>query len=350
MVVEPKSFCWLSGRLAQRRDGATWLEELRLLPKLKDVLSDAGVGLCRGIKLLAAQQPELRHGLDVFHTKLEGNKAIRRDYGAVSRPLEEATQKQAEAEKLQRQGRRPSRQFMVAGRCWRRAEWLLDQAATRERAWKEVCAALELFTPEGRLNDRQQAAAKMGAALPHLEGKGWAKTRGLLKRPQTLTFLDRLQERVSALGYSQKTLTALERLEGLRRQPERCRGESASAAAARGLALISAVQLAKSDAQWPEKMARFREVLQQTLRASSPVEGVNSVMRMQQARHRRMSQGLLDLKRLYWNLRPFRTGGRKGRSPYEILGVSLPTWSWWDLVNMPMDELRQTLSVQKDGP
>jgi hypothetical protein len=306
--------------------------------------------LCKALKTLAAERHELRHGLDVFHLKREGSKALRRDYGAASQATEQAGAKQAEADKLRRHGRHYSNPSMAAGRRWKRAEAILDQAAASERAWQEVCAALELFTPQGRLNDRRQAEAKIQEALPHLQGRGWAKTRRLLKRAETLTFLDRLQERVQALSFSKETLAALERLEGLRRQPERSRGESPGARAARGLALISTVQLARSDSQWQEKMARFGQVLQAIRRASSWVEGVNSVVRMQQARHRRMTQGLLDLKRLYWNMRRFRTGRRKGRSPYEILGVSLPTGSWWDLLNLPLDDLRQRLSAQKDGP
>ena len=348
MVVEPKSICWVSGRLAFRRDGATWWEELRGLTKLKDIVSDAGGALCKAVKWLAAERSDLSHGLDVFHTKREGNKALRRDYGAASRAMEHAATKQREADKLRRCGRHSSNQAAAAGRRWRRAEALLDQAAASERAWQDVCAALEFFTAEGRLNDRRQAEAKIQEAWPHLRGRAWAKTRRLLKRAETLTFLDRLQQRIAALGFSKETLTALERLESLRRQPERGRGGSQSAAAARGLALISTVQLQKSDPQWPEKLAKFRQALEDTLRASSWVEGINSVMRMQQARHRRMTQGLLDLKRLYWNMRRFRTGRRKGRSPYEILGLKLPASSWWELLNLPIDELRQRLSVQKD--
>ncbi|MFI5104761.1 MAG: hypothetical protein ACHP79_07550 [Terriglobales bacterium] len=349
MVVEPQSFCWLSGRLVERRDAATWLEELRRLPQLKDLLSDAGMGLCKALQTLSAERPELRHGLDVFHLKREGNKALKRDYGAASKASEQAGAKQAEANKLRRVGRNSSNQSRDAAHRWKRAEALLDQAAASERAWKQVCAALEWFTPEGRLNDRRQAEAKIREALRHLQARAWAKTRRLLERAETLTFLDRLQERVQALGFSQETLAALERLENLRRQPERSRGESLSAGAARGLALISTVQLARSDPQWQEKMARFGQVLQTTLRASSWVEGVNSVVRMQQARHRRMTQGLLDLKRLYWNMRPFHTGRRKKRSPYEILGLKLPPGTWWELLNQPLDALRQRLSAQKDG-
>jgi hypothetical protein len=37
-----------------------------------------------------------------------------------------------------------------------------------------------------------------------------------------------------------------------------------------------------------------------------------------------MTQGLLDLKRLYWNLRPFHTGCRKDQAPYGLLGLKLP--------------------------
>jgi hypothetical protein len=49
---------------------------------------------------------------------------------------------------------------------------------------------------------------------------------------------------------------------------------------------------------------------------------------MQQARHRKLSQGLLDLKRLYWNLRRFRTGRRKDQTPYGLLGLRLPDVSF----------------------
>jgi hypothetical protein len=349
MVVEPKSLCWVSGRLVERRDSATWLAELRGLSNLKDIVTDAGSGLCGGIKGLIGQRPSVRHGLDVFHLKWEGSKALRRDYGAASRALEQAAAKQGEVDKLRRRGRHPSNQAMAAGRRWRSAEESLDRAAASDRAWQQVCAALEFFTPEGRLNDRAQAEVKIRQALPYLQGAGWAKTRRLLQRPQALTFLDRLHERVQALSFAKDTLTALERLEGLRRQPQRCCGDSHAAAAGRGLALISQVQLAKSDQDWQDKMARFQQALRDTLRASSWVEGVNSVLRMQQARHRRMTQDLLDLKRFYWNMRRFRTGRRKGRSPYEILGLQLPTRSWWDLLKLPLGELRQRLSAPEDA-
>jgi hypothetical protein len=71
---------------------------------------------------------------------------------------------------------------------------------------------------------------------------------------------------------------------------------------------------------------------------------------MQQSRHRKMTQGLLDLKRLYWNLRRFRTGRRKGRTPYGLLGLKLPEMSFGEFLRLTPDELREQLSAQEVTP
>jgi len=91
-------------------------------------------------------------------------------------------------------------------------------------------------------------------------------------------------------------------------------------------------------------------VLRGVWRASSLVECVNSVARMQQARHRKMTQGLLDLKRLYWNLRRFRTGRRKDQTPYGLLGLNVPDLTFWEFLKLTPEELRQKLSPLGDTP
>src|SRR5262249_43976392 len=63
--------------------------------------------------------------------------------------------------------------------------------------------------------------------------------------------------------------------------------------------------------------------------------------------HRRMTQGLLDLKRLYWNCRRLPTGKRRGHSPYEVLGGSLPTYDFWELLHWPLAELAQHVSTSE---
>ena len=74
---------------------------------------------------------------------------------------------------------------------------------------------------------------------------------------------------------------------------------------------------------------------------------MNSVIRMHQARHRTLTQPMMDLKRLYWNCRPFREGKRGGRCPYEHLQLPLPTYDFWKLLNKDPEDLTQELSTPK---
>jgi hypothetical protein len=59
-----------------------------------------------------------------------------------------------------------------------------------------------------------------------------------------------------------------------------------------------------------------------------------------------MTQPMLDLKRLYWNCRPFRSGPRKSACPYRALGLELPTYDFWELLHTDPARLTQQLSTQ----
>jgi hypothetical protein len=207
------------------------------------------------------------------------------------------------------------------------------------------------FPPrKSAFNDRSQAEAVIQAAPPHLSGPVWAKTRRPLRRRESFTFLDQASQRLAGLGLDPEVLSALLNLEGWRRQPWRLSGTTPGSAATRAWVLARTVQLAKTQPDWHKQAQRVRQVLRGVWRASSLVECVNSVARMQQARHRKMTQGLLDLKRLYWNLRRFRIGRRKGQSPYGLLGLKLPDLSFWEFLKLTPEELRKQLSAMDDAP
>ena len=63
---------------------------------------------------------------------------------------------------------------------------------------------------------------------------------------------------------------------------------------------------------WKRVYAQVAQLITHTVRASSAVECLNSVLRMHQNRHRYVSQEMLDLKRLFWNCRRFTHGKRRG--------------------------------------
>jgi hypothetical protein len=349
MVVEQHSLCWISGRLAERRDGLEWAREFRQLPNLRQTTQDGGTALAKGLTLVnqerrAAGQAAVVAQDDHFHVLREGTRALRRMQGQVSRLMDEATAADHKAAKKARPtGDRRGKG--AAAKAWRRAERAMDAWSAAEQTWVEVGVALRLFTPEGALNTRTRAEGVIQAALPRLSSPAWSKVQRQLQRPQFLTFLDQAQEGLSRLPVAGDLVEAAVRVEGLRSQPDGVRGESVSAAALRGVLLASGLVLSLSGEAGVQALALVRGVLRGVWRASSLVECLNSVARMQQGRHRKMTQGLLDLKRLYWNCREFRTGHRRGKSPYELQGWHLPTKDWWELLKRTPEQVRQQLQV-----
>jgi len=355
MLVEPGSLCWVAGRMVEARDGKTWAVEFARFSALGTVVRDDGSGLGKGLKLERARRRAeglsdgLEDMLDVFHTFREGGRALRKTWGTATRALERAEEAQKRLDRMGREGISQTGHTTATIRLWRKAEQLWDQAMATEKAWKLSRSAFEFFTPEGRFNDRRQARAVVSAALPYLDGPAWAKTRRLLLRPESFTFLDQAQRRLAELGLDPDVLSALLDVEGLKRQPWRLSETTAGSAATRAWALARTVQLTKAQPDWQEQAHRVREVLRGVWRASSLVECVNSVVRMQQSRHRKMTQGLLDLKRLYWNLHRFRRGHRKNQTPYQLLGLTLPDLSFWEFLKLTPEQLREQLSAKHDA-
>ena len=201
---------------------------------------------------------------------------------------------------------------------------------------------MAVFRPDGRLNDRAWARQQIAAASPLLCGRDWSKVRGFLEAAESQTFLDRLHRQLEQAEPDPALRTELVRLWWLRRQRPRAGAAGVPGGSGHVAHLVQMVVCQKHSAGWAASYRRVSRVLRQTVRASSAVEGMNSVLRMHQARHRTVTQELLDLKRLYWNSRPFREGKRKGRCPYELLGLRLPSYDFWALLKMPVPEPQVT--------
>jgi hypothetical protein len=349
MAVEQHSLCWVSGRLAENRGGEEWAKEFRQLPRLRQTTQDGGSGLAKGVDSVNRErqqnnQPPITAQDDHFHVLREGARVVRKMRGKVSKLMDKAEQLQRKMESKEwHTGDGRGKGAVV--QAWRRAERAMEAWSQAEQAWSEVAEAVQLFTTHGALNSAERARGLLAAALPRLSDAAWSKVRRSLQRPQLLAFLDAAQQGIASVPQPAEVVAAAVRVEGLRRRPEQLRGAGVSCGALRGVLLAAGLVLSLSGAVGAPAVAGVRGVGRGVWRASSLVECINSVARMQQSRHRKMTQGLLDLKRLYWNCRTFRTGQRRKKSPYELQGLQLPTWDWWQLLQWTPEQLRQQLQV-----
>lgn len=353
MGVEPQSLCWVSGRLAGDVSGESWSKEFRSLSNLEQVTRDGGSGLAKGVEIVNAERqakgrpPVVDQG-DHFHALQRGGVGLRRVQQQAAQALAKAEKAEKAMAECRRQGRSQAGHATQAQKAWQEAEQEMDRWCEQERAWRQSQKALRLFTPEGHLNTRSQAEAVLAETLPQLPDKDFAKTKRQLQKPEMLNYLDRVQDKLQALDADEHLKRAAIRQEGLRRHPELMRGQTTEAAARRGVMLVCAMLLSQSGTAGDQVIASVCDIFRRAYRASSIVECINSVLRMQQARHRKMTQGLLDLKRLYWNSHTFRTGRRRNTTPYERLKVPWPEgMRWWQVLKLTPEQLRDKLSAAK---
>jgi hypothetical protein len=357
MGVEPSSLVWVLGQRTPDRTGETWAAALAPWTRVTYTAVDGGSGLRRGLELTRQQRQEagpalpLAANLDNFHIQQDGQRALRRQWQEAEKIWVRAEQADRAVAEAGRQGQKLSGPTAKARAAWARAEQAFAAAQCREAALRRVVAALALFRPDGLLNDRDWATAEINAAVQELPGERWAKFCRMALDPRALTFLDRLPQALEAAeprSALRQAVVVLWRL----RHPQRLGQAPAARPAGRDPAreVVQALLCQKLASDWQAAYQRVSRVLRGTVRASSVVECLNSVLRMHQARHRGLSQDLIDLKRLYWNARSFAEGKRAGHCPYEHLGLRLPTYDWWELLQMDPDELEQKLSTAMVTP
>lgn len=350
MVVEQDSLCWVAGRLSEEVSGEAWAKEFRQLPNVEQIARDGGLGLAKGVELVNAerreqkQEPIVDQG-DHWHASRSGGVGLGRYEKRAKAALAKAEEAQKALEEGARQGTKMTGPAVRARFAWREAEQAMDAWMAMEKNWRRAKEAMRLITPEGELNTRAKAEAVLAKTLPLLPDRDFGKAKRQLQKPEMLHYLDRVQDQFEKLPMDAEVKVAAMRQELLRRQPKLLQGETAQAAAWRGLMLVYAAVLGQAGEQATKAV---REILRRAYRASSLVECINSVLRMQQAQHRQMTQGLLDLKRLYWNSHTFRSGLRRKTTPYQRLGVPWPEgMPWWEVLKLTPEQLRNKLSTAK---
>ncbi len=333
---------------AADRKAETWEKQLAPFDRLEFAISDAAKGIAKAVSDLARARrddlnaPALEHGLDVFHTTMEAKRVLAQHWRRAEAAWEKADAADLEVARSKQQGIDARGVARSARSAWSRATALFEQAERLEGAWRRVHAALDLFRADGQLNDRDQARAEIAKALKGLTGPDWSKVRNFLNDDRSLSFLDRMQRRLEVAEPDAGRREAMAWRWWLSQRRVPCSHPL--------MRLVRAVGR-ECELDGPEQASydRVSAVLLDTFRASSAVECMNSVLRMQQSRHKVMTQPMLDLKRLYWNCHPLRSGPRKKACPYRVLGLELPTYDFWTLLQTDPRDLTQRLSTARNA-
>lgn len=336
--VEPASMTAVFCHNAENRKAETWEAQLVPFEHLEFAVSDAAKGIAAAVARRAEaacddpSAPALEHGLDVFHTAMEAHRVLAQHWRRAESSWERAEAADGTVADAKRQGLDARGVAQTARATWGQAHAGFEQAERLESAWSRARAALDLFGPDGRLNDRSGAESEIAAALKDRDGPDWSKVRNFLKDRRSLAFLDRMHRRLETAEPRPEWREAMAWRWWLRhrRPPTSDPVTELVRAVGRDRVLTEEEQTSYD---------RVAAVLGDTFRASSAVECMNSVLRMQQSRHRRMTQSMLNLKRLYWNCHPFRSGPRKDVCPYQALGVGLPTFDFWALLQSDPEKL-----------
>ncbi len=339
--IDPQSMVWFLGKKAANYKGSTWFGELQPWTSLRYVTCDAGTGLQSGIAQMQQHQREIDQaalvkGLDVFHTKKEAHRVLSVLWSRVERLWERAEKASRALKRAQWLGRSACGLTHPVNKAWKKATLAFQLYEKREAAWKRVEPALDVFRADGQLNDRAWRRCKSRGLCPGCQARNGPRSVGSFRGAESFTFLDRLHDQLGQLSVPAATRDALVLLWWLRRQRPRKSGKTDITSREHILYLIQMLLCRGLDSNWRESYRLVATVLSQTLRASSAVECMNSVLRMHQSRHRTVTQGMLDLKRLYWNSRVFRGGKRKGLCPYEHLGLKLPSYDFCTLLEAEM--------------
>lgn len=347
VVVDPLSMAWLAGERTADRSGATWHRILKPFENVEIAVSDAGSGLQKGLRDWSEERQQARKtavesSLDIFHTDKEAQPLLAANWKRADSLWEAAEACDRKVDQSKQHGQDARGAVIAARHAWQKAVNAFHVAETEDAVWERAKKAFSTVLPNGTLNTEASARAELQEVCQHLPDDRWAKVRRLLEDPRALTFLKRMHDQLE-LAEPDPTLRAeLVRLRWLWSQ---IRDPHVDVARLTSLIAVQETICYKLCTDWRPRYERITQVLRTTVRASSAVECMNSVIRMHQARHRNLTQPLLDLKRLYWNTRTFREGKRKAASPYELLGLKLPTPDFWGLLNADPAMLMQQLST-----
>ena len=310
-------------------DAETWGCVLLDAPAAPQFASDGGTGLAAGVQLAGRET----HQADWDHL-------LRPLWGQVQR-----LEKRAYAALQAIEERRVQfDQAHTAGRLqhhWTAWEQLTVQAAAQITHYDQVAALARqvdawfalIDVASGELRDPQAGAHSLralGEQFGQWEGRIYKKLRDNLTtfaarlfsyQPVLAAALAPLHER-----WGPQAIRALSKMWQIEANQQRRTPPVSEQHAQQRVweaSLDEAVAVLGEAQLWPA-WAAVCEVLGRAWRGSMLAECVNSLLRPKLNGRKHTDQGCLELFRFLHNVRPFKRGKRKGQSPAQLVGLSIP--------------------------
>ena len=163
-------------RNAADRKAATWKKELDPFTGLEFAVSDAAKGIAAAVGQIAEARhgdpsaPSLEHGLDVFPTTMEARRILARQWRRAEAAWEQGEAADVKVADAKRYGVDARGVAGAARAAWGKAIAAFEHVERLESSCGRARAALDVFGPDGRLNDRLHAESELAAALKGLTG------------------------------------------------------------------------------------------------------------------------------------------------------------------------------------
>lgn len=354
-VVEPRSMAICDFHIPddKSRTADTWATFLLLLKEDRGLniiggLGDAATAYPPAFKILLEKDKKFRE--DHFHTVRDGQTLVRKLENSAYRAFKAEYQAVAQDEK---QGTDKSRQNLVRARAesLRLAE--AYDAFAEYATW--VADALQIVDlTSGEIRDGQTNFWLLDeaiAAMAQVNHKEVVKMSQRLKEHKTplLAYLDDLDEELPQLqtelqAYLQEPALAQVVLRAVARHWRLLHEVNSNQRGNFRKALDYAQQEADlwiaSDPFLEKWTKRLHALLDGVLRTSSAVENINSIFKPLVHRKKHFASAdsahnFVALFVLWHNMRVFKEGLRRGKSPFQILGIDLGERDWRTLLGYP---------------
>lgn len=339
-VVDPDSMSVGACERSQDRTGESWHAVLSHFPNLDYIISDQAKGIARGIHLTAGAPGTMQHQKDLYHFLIEVSRTTRRLETCLGKLLK---------------GEEQVWQDWIQGHVYVKTVEKIEATVVRQLEFMEqYYQALELLdfafspmTSDHEVNTRERGRQILLDVIQRLRSLPESSLLGIddlvktleKRAPGCLVFLDQLQRELSVIPVelgedSQFTAGEIRELAIQEVCLEHAMADDPSDevfCTYRGL-WGKVRSLKKLMPAFRQVVSVVRRILYHPKRASSLVECFNSILRPIQQVKKQVTQEFLWLKALHHNMKTFKQGKRKGKSPFQLLGVGFGNQDWIGLM------------------